>query len=532
MRVLLITGMLAENIVRTYAMESGVEFSVKALPIPVAALMSPAYIARELEKEKPLGFDLVLTPGLIEGDVSIVEKAIGIPTFKGPRYAADLPLVLKALDRVKLSKEVPACKVIETEARSLMLKELKALDLYEKSLKPEEGCLMIGNGEARVVVGRGLRVKVVAEILNAPVLSNAELKRKAVQYASEGADIIDLGMLAENPKPMEVKRLISTVKHAVKLPVSIDTLNPDEIDEALKHGVDMVISLERSNIQKLKGLNEEVAFVVIPADNTEGFYPKDVDTRVKMLEDNIALAKRMGITRLLGDLILDPINSPSLTESLIAYYEFSKRNPQIPLLMGIGNVTELIDADSIGVNALMIGIAQELGVALVLTTEGSVKTRNAVREASIATRMMALAAKRGSPPKDLELSLLALKEKRFKEVPYEASVEVEAKVVKAVKTPKERVKADAKGYFKIAIDRVNGEIAVIHYPLGSPKPDLVVKGREANSLYKTLVKLQLVSELSHAAYLGLELAKAELALLTGRSYVQDAPLADVAPAYR
>lgn len=199
--------------------------------------------------------------------------------------------------------------------------------------------------------------------------------------------------------------------------------------------------------------------------------------------------------------------------------------------MGTGNVTELVDADSVGVNALMVGIAQELGVALVLTTEGSVKTKGAVREASIATKMMALASTRSTPPKDLGVSLLMLKEKRFKELPYDASIEAKAKVVKAREGARERLRVDVKGYFKIAVDRVNGEVAAIHYPPGSSNPDLVVKGREARSVYRTLIKLQLVSDLSHAAYLGFELAKAELALLSGKSYVQDAPLADVAPSY-
>ena len=50
----------------------------------------------------------------------------------------------------------------------------------------------------------------------------------------------------------------------------------------------------------------------------------------------------------------------------------------------------------------------------------------------------------------------------------------------------------------------------------------VVEGTTARALYLTIVANQWVSELSHAAYLGKELAKAELALQYGFKYVQDA----------
>jgi dihydropteroate synthase len=52
----------------------------------------------------------------------------------------------------------------------------------------------------------------------------------------------------------------------------------------------------------------------------------------------------------------------------------------------------------------------------------------------------------------------------------------------------------------------------------------VVKGKDATSVYGTLIEMGLVTRLDHAAYLGRELAKAEIALKLGRSYIQDQPL--------
>jgi dihydropteroate synthase len=56
------------------------------------------------------------------------------------------------------------------------------------------------------------------------------------------------------------------------------------------------------------------------------------------------------------------------------------------------------------------------------------------------------------------------------------------------------------------------------------KPQNIVKGKTAAAVYGKLVELGLVSRLEHAAYLGCELAKAEVALQTGKEYLQDSSL--------
>ena len=58
------------------------------------------------------------------------------------------------------------------------------------------------------------------------------------------------------------------------------------------------------------------------------------------------------------------------------------------MFMGIGNLTELTEADTTGVTALLIGFCQELGIRNVLTTEVIDWARGAVREAVIAAQLM------------------------------------------------------------------------------------------------------------------------------------------------
>jgi dihydropteroate synthase len=49
----------------------------------------------------------------------------------------------------------------------------------------------------------------------------------------------------------------------------------------------------------------------------------------------------------------------------------------------------------------------------------------------------------------------------------------------------------------------------------------VFKGKTAEAVYTKIMTFGLVSQLDHAAYLGIELSKAEIALKTGKEYVQD-----------
>jgi tetrahydromethanopterin S-methyltransferase subunit A len=81
-----------------------------------------------------------------------------------------------------------------------------------------------------------------------------------------------------------------------------------------------------------------------------------------------------------------------------------------------------------------------------------------------------------------------------------------------------RIKLDKAGYF--VIDIRDGLILVEHY---SYKEKLlrVIEGRDARSIYLTIVRNGWVSKLDHAAYIGKELTKAELSIEHGFEYLQD-----------
>ena len=282
---------------------------------------------------------------------------------------------------------------------------------------------------------------------------------------------------------------------------------------------DRIISVYEGNIAEIYQYIADKACVLIPRDKT-GKVPENPMDRVNLLEHLLKKAKSLGLTNIICDLILNPIHVPSLLDSIIAFREFSLRNPQIPLMMGVANVTELIDADSPGINALMVGIASELGISMILTTEHSDKTRGSVRELSIATKMMYISKMKGIPPKNLGLDLLLLKEKRKSEIEYYDLEKLAQTILYTNSVPK-YYEPDPKGFFRIFVDRRRNEIVVLHFPKGEKRPDVVIRGKSVSSIIYKLTTLGLISNLNHAAYIGAELEKAYIAIKTGRSYVQD-----------
>ena len=82
-----------------------------------------------------------------------------------------------------------------------------------------------------------------------------------------------------------------------------------------------------------------------------------------------------------------------------------------------------------------------------------------------------------------------------------------------------KVEVDKAGYFVIIPQRPD-KIYVEHYS-NDNKLLGVVEGKDAQSLYSKIVEEGWVTQLSHAAYLGKELARAELSLKMGFRYVQD-----------
>lgn len=518
LNILIVTGRLAKQEVEKYSKESNVNVKVLSLPIDVAALIPLKFIAEALKKHDLSSVDIILVPGLIQGDTSIISNMLKVKVFKGPKHAADLPIVLKLLNegKIVLSTVKPACELIKDQIKKEALKKLDIIyKRIQKTVDLKE-VIPIGKGKNKLLISRRLPPKVLAEIVDASILSEKEVKEKAVYYVNSGADIIDVGMVAGEGNPKKAEKLIKVIKRIVNKPVSIDSGDLEEIEAAVKAGVDLILSLNGETLKDAK-FAYDTPVVITPALKNNRL-PETIEEKIKALEANIQLAKQLGFKWVIADPILKPFLTPSLTESLIAYWSFIKRNPSIPILFGAGNVTELMDADSHSLNLFLAGLAFELEASIILTTEASNKTKGCVKELSTAVKMMILAKDRCSPPKDLGIDLLILKEKTAKN-----EMKLENIKVTSVKR-KHKFIYDPKGCFKIFIDRNSEDLILVHYSYESNKPDFAFKGKDPINLCREVINKGLISRLDHAAYLGIELMKAQIALKTGKSYIQDSSL--------
>ena len=110
---------------------------------------------------------------------------------------------------------------------------------------------------------------------------------------------------------------------------------------------------------------------------------------------------------------------------------------------------------------------------------------------------------------------------------------IENKIKESIPAKYDKIKdwvMDPKGYFLIKIDRENNLIRVGYCVFSKLKNDPIhdmiaeVTGKTAIKIVNTLIKKDFISSLQHAADMGIELHKAELALKYDVQYVQDSDL--------
>jgi dihydropteroate synthase-like protein len=325
-------------------------------------------------------------------------------------------------------------------------------------------------------------IRVFAEINHVPRLPREEILAVAGRYRDAGADVIDLGLSLGRKWLDEGPDVIAEMR-AAGFELSIDTLDEDEIRMADAAGVGYVLSLTSAN----RHLAGELSATPVLIPDT----PEDLDS----LDATIAHLEDLGKPYLV-DPIIEPIGS-GFAVSLGRYLEVRRRYPGAELFMGIGNLTELTEADTTGVTAMLIGFCQELGIRNVLTTEVIDWARGVVRETVIAAELMHFALSRGTTPKHIDSRLITAKDDEFRPYTEDELREVQAQVT----DPNYRIFADADAIYVFNADRF-------------------VKGTDFNEIFDQLG----VDEATHAFYLGKELMKATIARGLRKNYRQESPL--------
>jgi dihydropteroate synthase len=329
-------------------------------------------------------------------------------------------------------------------------------------------------------------IEILAEINHAPRMMLADILTEAARLQSAGADLIDVG--CDPGEPWDAVGHVVAALIAEGHRVSIDSMNAREIQAAVRAGAELVLSVNSGNRDAAVDWGCEV--VVVPDD------PSDLNT----LDETIEFLARRGV-RLRIDPILEPIGF-GFAASLGRYLETRRRYPDAEILMGIGNLTELTDADSAPINVLLLGFCQELGIRSVLTTQVINWARTSVRECDLARRLVYHAYRHHTLPKRVEPRLVLLRDSEI----LGFDNRVLDRLAEQIKDHNYRIFAEA--------GQVHAISAGQH--LCDADPFLLFEKLQATAARPL--------DASHAFYLGYEMAKAATALTLGKEYRQDEAL--------
>jgi dihydropteroate synthase len=432
---LFVTGRLAEFALRQVldelAPQAGFRAEIAVLPISVAALMTPHWIARHLEVSE--GVKRVILPGYCQGDLGpIAEKLPGVTVEPGPEDLRDLPRH------------------------------------FGQSPGDRRGY-------------GGYDIEILAEINHAPRLAWDVLLAMAERFRAEGADVIDLGC-SPGSSWLNVADSVTALRDR-GLRVSIDSFDHVEIERAVSAGAELVLSVNASNREP--ACDWGVELVAIP----------DQPGTLDGLDDTVEFLIRKEVPFRI-DPILEPIGF-GFAASLGRYLETRRRYPEAAVIMGTGNLTELTDVDSAGVNTVLLGFCQEIGIRSVLTTAVINWARSSVRELDLARRLVHHAVVHHTLPKHLEPRLVVLRDPKVAEFGDENLVELQRRI----RDPNWRIFAE--GGLIHALNNTSH--------LSDADPFL-------------LFEKMAVTESAHAFYLGYELMKAKTALTLSKTYRQDQAL--------
>jgi dihydropteroate synthase-like protein len=325
-------------------------------------------------------------------------------------------------------------------------------------------------------------VSIFAEIVDAPNLSIEAIIGRAESYARDGADVIDLGCLPDTPFP-HLAEAVQELRRA-GFRVSVDSLEREELLRGGRAGADYLLSLKYETLDIVDAV--AATPVLIPSS------PGDLDSLARAIE---AMQKRG--RAFLADPILEPIHF-GFTQSVLRYHALRERFADVPILMGTGNVTELTDADTSGITAILLAVASELRISAILTTQVSSHCRRVVREADWARRMMFAARDANALPRDFADALLTVHARK----PFPDSATEIAELAREIKDPSFRIQVSADGVHIYNRDGLHTAV----------------------DPYELFPKLGVENDGSHAFYLGVELARAQIAWQLGKRYAQDEEL--------
>ena len=321
---------------------------------------------------------------------------------------------------------------------------------------------------------------IFAEIVDAALLPPRKILKIAKDYISQGANVIDLGCMPDT-KFEHLEEVIKALKK-LNIKVSIDSANEQELVRGALAGADYILSINEKNMHIMNNIKSSVP-ILIPS--TQG----DLKSLERIIKIFIRNKKDF-----YADPILDPIHY-GFSESLTRYVNLRKKFPLIKMFMGTGNLTELTDSDSSGVNAILMGLVSELSINAVLVVQVSGHCRNSIRETDIARKIMYFS-------------------KINKRLPFRIN---EGLMTTSNRKPTRKSKKEINEIKNLIKDK-NFRIFLSDKGINVLNSDTKIEGTDPFDFYTSL---KVENDASHSFYLGVELARAQIAYQLGKNYDQD-----------
>ena len=354
--ILFLTGHLARP--RLEAVLSGMKagFDWKVLDIGVKVAALMTEDIIARRLPKPVEADKIMLPGRCRADLDRLSQKFGVPFVRGPDELKDIP--------------------------SFFGRARKATDMTKYD------------------------IQIFAEIVDASALARRGDPQARRGLCAEGRQRDRSRLPARHAVPASGGERSGALKEK-GYKVSVNSANADELLRGGKAGADYPAQPQRGRRFTSPTRSSRSRCSI----------PKEHGDMASLYRAMDALdAKGRNISSI-------PCSIRSISASRIrssAMRELRRERPKAEMLMGTGNLTELTDADTTGITAILLGIASELHIRHVLVVQVSPHTRRTVEEHDLARRIMYASRAEHELPKDYADGLLALHARRpFPQTPEE-----------------------------------------------------------------------------------------------------------------